>query len=120
MNMAILNITAPLNRQELEGKFLDIAKRTTDRIRKKNMDAEEFRLQFIVQMEISKQDQHRKFIEHYLMKLEPGVTVGDLVCRLSLYWNFLNYNLLQHLVDMFGDEQLKHVMEDYVEALKVF
>ena len=71
-------------------------------------------------MEISKQDQHRKFIEHYLMKLEPGVTVGDLLCRLNLYWNFLNYNLLQHLVDMFGDEQLKHDMEDYVEALKVF
>ena len=84
------------------------------------MDAEEFRLQFIVQMEISKQDQHRKFIETYLMELKPTTTVGDLLCRLSLYWNFLNYNLLQHLVDMFGDEQLKHDMEDYVEALKVF
>jgi len=84
------------------------------------MDAEDFRLQFIVQMEISKQDQHRQFIEKYLMKLEPGTTVEDLLCRLSMYWNFLNYNLLQHMVNIFGDEQLKHDMEDYIEGLKVF
>jgi len=50
------------------------------------MDAEDFRLQFIVQMEISKQDQHRQFIEKYLMKLEPGTTVEDLLCRLSSVW----------------------------------
>ena len=41
-------------------------------------------------------------------------------CCLSLYWNFLNYNLLQHMFNIFGDEQLKHDMEDNVEGLKVF
>ena len=48
---------------------------------------------------------------------KPTTTVEDLGCCLNLYWNFLNYNLLQH---MFGDERLKHDMEDYVEGLKVF
>ena len=123
------SFTVPLRRQALEvrtrvktlqTKFLDITKRTTARIQEKGMDAHSFRLQFVMQMDISEQSQHRQFIETYLMELKPTTTVDDLLCRLSLYWNFLNYNLLQHLVDMFGDEQLKHDMEDYVETLKVF
>ena len=123
------SFTVPLRRQALEvrtrvktlqTKFLNITKRTTARIQEKGMDAHEFRLQFVMQMDISEQSQHRQFIETYLMELKPTTTIDDLLCRLSLYWNFLNYNLLQHLVNMFGDEQLKHDMEDYVEALKVF
>jgi len=104
----------------LQGNFHEIADRTIDRILDKKMSVQTFRLRIITRMDVSEQVEHCDFIEHYLMKLEPGTTIEDLLCRLSLYWNFLNYNLLQHIVNIFGDEQLKHDMEDYVEGLKVF
>jgi len=71
-------------------------------------------------MDVSEQVEHCDFIKHYLTEPKPITTVEDLWCYLSLYWNFFNYNLLQHMVNIVGDERLKHDMQDYVEGLKVF
>ena len=39
---------------------------------------------------------------------------------LNLYWDFLNYGLLEHVISNFGSEDLKQQMQDYVDELSTF
>ena len=44
----------------------------------------------------------------------------DVWFRLVMYWDFLNYTLLEHIVNNFGNEAVKKRMKDYKLKLKDF
>ena len=104
----------------LQSKFLDVATRTSDQIRRKKIDAQDFRIQFVMRVDVSQRQQHQHFLQSCLMKLETSISIEDLLCRLSMHWDFFNYGLLQHTVNTFGDASLQQEMEDYVDELKDF
>ena len=54
------------------------------------------------------------------MKIDPGTTFDDLWAKLSKYWNFLNFDLLEHVVSIFGSEDLKHKMKSCEHDLQSF
>ena len=54
------------------------------------------------------------------MKIEPATTFDDLWAKLNNYWNFLNFDLLEHIVSIFGSEDLKQKMESYKHDLQSF
>ena len=54
------------------------------------------------------------------MKIEPATTFDDLWAKLNYYWNFLNFDLLEHIVSIFGSEDLKQKMESYEHDLQSF
>ena len=64
--------------------------------------------------------QHRSFIEDKLMDDPPPVTLVKVWSILNLYWDFLNYGLLEHVINIFGNEDLKRQMQDYVDELSRF
>ena len=104
----------------LQGNFLNIATRAADQIHEKNVDVQSFRRRFMMQMNVSQRYEYQQFLKCCLMKLEPGTTTDDLLCHLSMYWDFLNYGLLEHTVNIFGDAPLQKDMEDYIDNLKTF
>ena len=104
----------------LQNNFGDIATRVSDQIQENNIDAENFRRRFMLKIGVSQRHKYQQFLECFLMKLEPGTTTDDLLCRLSMYWDFLNYGLLEHTVNIFGDAALKQDMEDYIDELRTF
>ena len=63
---------------------------------------------------------HRSFIEKKLTNIPPPVTFTKIWSTLSLYWDFLNYSLLKHVINQFGSEELKQQMKDYVDKLSIF
>ena len=63
---------------------------------------------------------HRSFIEDKLMDDPPPVTLVKVWSILNLYWDFLNYGLLEHVINIFGNEDLKRQMQDYVDELSAF
>ena len=104
----------------LQCNFGNIASRAFIQMRTKGIDAQDFRLHFVTQMDVSQRHEHHQFVQSYLMTLEPGITTEDILCRLSMYWDFLNYGLLEHTVSIFGDASLKQDMEIYVQKLRAF
>lgn len=104
----------------LQGNFANIATRAADQIHENNVDVQSFRLRFMMQMNVSQRYEYQQFLKCCLMKLEPGTTTDDLLCHLSMYWDFLNYGLLEHTINIFGDASLKKGMEDYIDILRTF
>ena len=64
--------------------------------------------------------QHRTFIEEKLSNLPPPVTFENIWTKLNLYWDFLNYGFLEHVIDTFGSADLKQQMQKYVDELAIF
>ena len=74
----------------------------------------------VTYLPVSVRTQHRSFIEEKLTKIPPPVTFENTWLTLNLYWDFLNYGLLEHVINQCGSEDLKQQMQDYVDELSTF
>ena len=69
---------------------------------------------------VSARTQHRSFIEEKLTNITPPETFAKIWSILNLYWDFLNYGLLEHVIKQCGSERLKQQMQEYVHQLSAF
>ena len=69
---------------------------------------------------VSDRTQHRSFIKENLTNIPQSATIVNIWTILNLYWDFLNYGLLEHVVSNFGSEDLKRQMRQYVDELSRF
>ena len=69
---------------------------------------------------VSVRTQHRSFIEEKPTNITPPETFAKIWSILNLYWDFLNYGLLEHVIKQCGSEDLKQQMKDYVDELSTF
>ena len=69
---------------------------------------------------VSARPQHRSFIKKNLTNIPLPVTFESIWSILNLYWDFLNYGLLEHVINKCGSEDLKQQMQDYVDELSIF
>ena len=74
----------------------------------------------LLALDVFQKDEHQEFINEHLVKIDPETTFDDLWAKLSKYWNFLNFDLLEHVVSIFGNEDLKHKIESYECDLESF
>ena len=74
----------------------------------------------LLALDVFQKHEHQQFINDHLMKIEPATTFDDLWAKLNNYWNFLNFDLLEHIVSIFGSEELKQKMESYEHDLQSF
>ena len=105
--------------RNLEEKFIEIADTTFDQIKMKNPDVDRF-VARLVSLRIKYREQHKEFFMQLMDFVEKDITIRKIWMKLSEYWDFLNYTLLENLVHKFGDHTLKVDMEDYVKDLKRF
>ena len=70
-------------------------------------------------LNVSRKYLHQKFIQDNL-KIDEETTFDDLWTKLAFYWNFLNFDLLEHVIKKFRIENLKHKMESYKDDLQSF
>ena len=105
--------------QSLENQFIEIALQTFGIIKKKKLDFSQFRAR-LVTVPIKYREHHKEFFQKLVEYIEKDTTIEHIWMRLSSYWDFLNYTLLENLVERFGDYTLKDDMIDYVKRLKEF
>ena len=84
-----------------------------------NVDLGGFRSSLLA-LDVFQKHEHQQFINDHLMKIDPATTFDDLWAKLNYYWNFLNFDLLEHIVSIFGSEDLKQEMESYEHDLQSF
>ena len=74
----------------------------------------------ITHLPVSYRTLHRSFIQEKLSNIPPPVTYVKIWPILNLYWDFLNYTLLEHVINKCGSENLKQQMQGYVDELSTF
>ena len=102
--------------KQFESRFSDLVYCTYETLADKGIEANRFHA-YLMALDLSRSKEHGEFINNLF---EPGTTFHNLWGKLCGYWNFLNFNLLEHVVGKFGSEDLKHKMESYVRDLQNF
>ena len=106
--------------EKLEDKFSDMADRTLDIINEKKVTVQLFKNR-LMNLNVRSKEQHKEFLDGNIFSgMSAESTVEDMWYKLSDYWNFLNYTLLEHLIKKFGDKDLLKDMEAYKKRLKIF
>ena len=75
---------------------------------------------WLTSLDVFQQQEHQDFIKDHLTNTEKLTNLNDLWARLGIYWNFLNFDLLEHLVNGFGSKDLKQKMGSYNCKLQSF
>ena len=75
---------------------------------------------WLVALDVSQKHEHQDFIENHLMNIHQDTTFRNLWAKLGKYWDFLNFDLLEHVISKFGSEDLKHKMKSYKYDLQSF
>ena len=92
---------------------------TRKAVQKQSPGIEEFR-QKITLLPSSVKEEYQKCLEEILPKINQAETIEAIFGYLNLLWNYLDFGLLQHVIQVYGDEELKKKMEEYNTAVKIF
>ena len=102
--------------EQLESRFSDLVYCTYLLLTDKGIEARHLRA-FLTALDLSRRKEHGEFVDNIF---ECGTNFYDLWCKLCNYWNFLNFNLLEHVINKFGSSDLKHQMKSYTCDLQKF
>ena len=105
--------------RQLEGRFLELTECTYELLVDRSIDVNRLRAR-LVSLDVSRKHEHQEFINNHLMNVDQRMTFTDLWARLGNYWDFLNFDLLDHIINKFGSEDLKHKMKSYKHDLQSF
>ena len=101
--------------KELQKIFIQIRDDTFELVKHKPVDTFKVRL---TSMDIDGQVHHVPFLKEIALKHER---VADIWMDLCPYLNFLNHDILQHILHKFPDnDDLQKRMDEYVERIKKF
>ena len=69
---------------------------------------------------IKYKEEHKEFFNEIEYELEKESTIHCIWMKLSKYWNFMNYTLLENLIRHIRDHSLKQNMKSYLSSLESF
>ena len=83
------------------------------------MDVERLRV-LLTAIRSKYKGEHDDFLRRMKNELDQHSTVADLWTELNLYWDWLNYTLLENFIHRLGDPSLKEEMSHYLVSLRSF
>ena len=107
----------------LKDMYDDLVEKTVEKFSERQEDSPHFCRKLRISVAVlptSLKYQHRFFLEHHSSKIGKATTVEEIFSILNSYWNFLNCNLLAHIINKFGDEELQKQLSSYTTALQSF
>ena len=105
---------------QLDEKFLSVLTHTkTEFSRKPAGFLNELRTT-IITLRVSSRFKHLQFLTTERERILSAKSVDEVFMVLDDYWDYANYELLQYLVERFGESGLKKEMSEYVENLEEF
>ena len=104
---------------KLEEQFRSIVRSAFSAIAVQNISVDMF-VAGLANLSLERKALHKDFLEKLCSDISKESTLGKVWLKLSTYWNFLNYFLLEQVICEFGDRNIKDSMEDYKSKLKVF
>ena len=102
--------------EQLESRFSDLMYCTYLLLTDKGIEDRHFHA-CLMALDVSRRKEHGEFVNNIL---KCGPNLYDLWCKLCDYWNFLNFNLLEHVINKFGSPDLKLKIKSYTCDLQKF
>ena len=107
-------------KKSLTGKFNQIMLSMKDLLKESSETVGQFRDVFLLSLDVFEKDRHAQFFGSYANKLSEASTFDAIFIIFDLYWDYLNYHLLECLVREYGDDDTKRCMKEYVEDVSSF
>ena len=107
----------------LEQEFLGVVMKFRRAMTRREARDREFREDFqdaLILLPVTKRASHARFLAERDSEIVAAKKVRAFITILCRYWNFSNYDLLQYLIGVFGEEPLKRDMKQYCEVLETF
>ena len=105
----------------LEKKYKDLVKKAQNEVMKKNPDLMDFCINITLLPSSLKEEQLlQKYLKENLPLLYAAKSIPEIFGLLNLYWDYLNYGLLQYIIETYGDDETEIAMESYSREVEVF
>ena len=104
---------------QLEQMYAGLVSRTQTAVEKQSPGVKEFRQKITLLPSLVKEEL-QKYLKEMLPDLYRAETIEAIFGCLNLLWNYLNFGLLQHIIKVYGDGELKQQMEEYTTAVEIF
>ena len=107
--------------KKLDKSFTDLKKRLLTEMKANADITTETLLESLTwSLPLELQTVYKPYLDEKLPTLEKLGTIREICSRLGLFFTFLDYHLLQYLVEEFGSELLKQDMSAYAGEIQVF
>ena len=103
----------------MEDKFDQLVDKAQDGLVEQNIPLQRLK-RCITRLPASIKYQHIAFVEEKLKDITNSECMEEIFGVVNLYWDFLNYTLLEHIIDKFGNNDTKTAMAKFVSELVAF
>ena len=83
-------------------------------------DLDEFRTEITLLPTSFREEHIKQYIKDNLPQLYEAKSIPEIFGLLNIRWNYLHYDLLQHIIDLYGSDDTKELMKSYIKNVKSF
>ena len=105
--------------KEFETRFIDLRKMALNEITEKKIPVADFR-QTLMIMPSSIKNENKDFIISKYFLFEKAESIESIFLYLNFYLSFIDFSLLEHIIEQFGSDSLKRDMNSYAEDMRQF
>lgn len=105
--------------KELRGKFETLALSCLSELEKQHLGLRKFRTSLTL-LPATIKFEHTDFLKENLPTFLKANSLEEIFVHLNLYWNFIDYSLLDYIINHFCSDDLKKDMKDYKSDLEKF
>ena len=105
---------------KLEKQFSSLQRRLQSEMKTNSGVSPEMLVDSLTLLPMSLRAEYRKFILENLKTLEKAESIREIFHHLNLHFTFIDYRLLEFLVDEYGSHRLKHDMLEYTRKMAMF
>ena len=104
---------------ELEERFNVLKKSSREGLKLRRISVENV-VECLTELPADDKEEHRMYLERHMNDLLQADSLFKLFLHLNLYWNYLTYHLLEHIITKFSVEEVKVEMKKYKSDLQQF
>lgn len=104
--------------QQLQKRYIHITSCAAEEM-SKNVTVRELRFSVLC-LPPNLRQKHKKFVKRAKADVKEAESIDDIFYVVGDHCDFLNYSLLEHLIDLYGSNEIKEEMADYVKRIKAF
>ena len=107
----------------LKGMYDHLLMKTVKSFKQKTVEIPSFLSELRTSIAIlpsSLKDEHIHFLEKKSSEIAKAASVDELFMIVNCYSDFLNCSLVVHVIERFGDDQLREDLQDYAVELEAF
>ncbi len=105
--------------KQFETRFMVLQKIALNEITEKGVTVSDFR-QTLMIMPSSIKNENKDFILSKYSLFEVAKSIEIIFLHLNFYLSFIDFSLLEHIIEQFGSDSLKQDMSNYAEDMRQF